>query len=58
VIEWRREGMSAVFVFPGQGPQSVGMGGPLFPVYRDMVGETDEILGYSIERLCLEDPDS
>ena len=50
--------MSAVFVFPGQGSQSVGMGGDLFPVYRDMVAETDEILGYSIERLCREDPDS
>jgi trans-AT polyketide synthase, acyltransferase and oxidoreductase domains len=42
-------------VFPGQGSQSVGMGGDLFARYPEMTAAADEILGYSVAALCLED---
>lgn len=45
------------FVFPGQGSQRRGMGEELFPRFPRQVQEADRILGYSITRLCLEDPD-
>jgi len=45
------------FIFPGQGSQSVGMGKELFRDFPDHVRRADEILGYSIETLCLQDPD-
>lgn len=45
------------YVFPGQGSQVKGMGGPLFDEYPDLVKKADDILGYSIKTLCLEDPD-
>jgi trans-AT polyketide synthase/acyltransferase/oxidoreductase domain-containing protein len=44
------------YVFPGQGSQSRGMGQALFPAFPDEVRQADEILGYSIEELCLRDP--
>ena len=34
------------------------MGEALFGAFPDLVSQADEILGYSIEQLCLEDPDS
>lgn len=46
-----------VLVFPGQGSQQVGMGAQLFSEFPELVKEADEILGYSIEQLCLHDPD-
>ncbi len=49
--------MGTVFMFPGQGSQSIGMGAELFDRYPDLVSEADEILGYSIKELCLENPD-
>jgi malonyl CoA-acyl carrier protein transacylase len=49
--------MATVFMFPGQGSQSVGMGAELFGSYPDLVAQADEILGYSIKQLCLENPD-
>ncbi|MEU9238528.1 ACP S-malonyltransferase [Streptomyces sp. NPDC048385] len=45
-----------VIGFPGQGAQSKGMGHELFAEYPELVAQADEVLGYSIERLCLEDP--
>ncbi len=45
-----------VYVFPGQGSQSVGMGKELFDEYKEYCDQADEILGYSIKTLCLEDP--
>lgn len=50
--------MSTVCLFPGQGSQSVGMGGELFERFADWTSEADRILGYSIRELCLEDPRS
>lgn len=44
------------FLFPGQGSQARGMGGALFDEYREWVQKADDILGYSIKELCLEDP--
>lgn len=45
--------MSTAFLFPGQGSQSVGMGAELFTRFPDIVEQSDEILGYSIEELCM-----
>lgn len=45
-------------LFPGQGAQFRGMGKDLFPRYRELTQTASDILGYSIEKLCLEDPDN
>lgn len=44
------------FVFPGQGSQRKGMGDTLFDEFKELTAKADEILGYSIKNLCLEDP--
>lgn len=49
--------MAMVFMFPGQGSQSLGMGDLLFEQYPGLVVEADAILGYSIKKLCLVNPD-
>src|SRR5262249_62286735 len=49
------------FVFPGQGSQKRGMGDGLFDEvrqYAEVEMEVDAILGYSLRKLCLEDPDN
>jgi malonyl CoA-acyl carrier protein transacylase len=49
------------FVFPGQGSQKRGMGADLFDEarqYAEVEKEVDAILGYSLRKLCLEDPDN
>lgn len=48
--------MKTACVFPGQGSQKLGMGKELFEKYPEVVRKADEILGYSIVELCLEDP--
>jgi trans-AT polyketide synthase/acyltransferase/oxidoreductase domain-containing protein len=55
VVKRRSVQMKAI-VFPGQGSQAKGMGRGLFEKYGEYVGRADEILGYSIEELCLHDP--
>lgn len=47
-----------VYVFPGQGSQKKGMGQGLFdtvPEYRSLEPQVDQLLGYSMRQLCLED---
>lgn len=44
------------FVFPGQGSQARGMGATLFDEFKELTQQADEVLGYSIRELCLEDP--
>jgi trans-AT polyketide synthase, acyltransferase and oxidoreductase domains len=45
------------YVFPGQGSQQKGMGKELFDKYAELVFQVNDILGYSIKELCLEDPE-
>ena len=45
-------------LFPGQGSQFVGMGAELFDARPDILGErVDEVLGWSLRRVCLEGPE-
>ncbi|GHJ41576.1 ACP S-malonyltransferase [Streptomyces sp. TS71-3] len=44
-------------VFPGQGVQHKGMGEDLFERYPRETAAADELLGYSVARLCRDDPD-
>lgn len=44
-------------MFPGQGSQIKGMGSGLFDKYKEYVKIADDILGYSIENLCTNNPD-
>jgi len=46
------------YLFPGQGVQFIGMGKELFDKYGEYVEQADEILGYSIKDLCLNDKDN
>src|SRR5688500_5214924 len=48
-----------VFVFPGQGSQSLGMVKDLadkFPVARQVFEEADAALGFALSKLCFEGP--
>lgn len=45
-----------IYMFPGQGSQSKGMGGDLFDRFKELTDKAGNILGYSIKELCLEDP--
>ncbi|MCY8472938.1 ACP S-malonyltransferase [Bacillus halotolerans] len=42
------------YVFPGQGSQQKGMGQGLFEQYQHLTDQADQILGYSIKKLCTE----
>jgi trans-AT polyketide synthase, acyltransferase and oxidoreductase domains len=44
------------WLYPGQGAQFVGMGRALFDRYPEAVADADEVLGWSLRELCLEDP--
>jgi malonyl CoA-acyl carrier protein transacylase len=49
------------FLFPGQGSQKKGMGQGLFDEVREYAAvekEVDAIVGYSLRRMCLDDPDN
>ncbi len=44
------------YMFPGQGSQVKGMGADLFQQFPEYVKVANEVLDYSIEELCLQDP--
>lgn len=44
------------YLFPGQGSQSKGMGAALFAEFPEYIQKANNILGYSITHLCLENP--
>jgi malonyl CoA-acyl carrier protein transacylase len=44
-----------IYMFPGQGSQVQGMGADLFGQFPEQVKQANEILGYSIEELCVHD---
>jgi polyketide biosynthesis malonyl-CoA-[acyl-carrier-protein] transacylase len=44
------------YLFAGQGSQFCGMGNNLFDEFPELVAQADDLLGYSIKKLCLEDP--
>lgn len=46
------------FVFPGQGSQKKGMGKELFEAYPEYLEIADRVLGYSIQNLCLKNPEN
>lgn len=51
--------MTTAFIFPGQGTQGVGMGRSVveqFPEAGRVLDRVDEILGFSLSRICLEGP--
>ena len=48
--------MATACLFPGQGSQSKGMGAALFERYPDWTTIADDVLGYSIRELCVDDP--
>ena len=45
------------FLFPGQGSQCLGMGEECFARFPELVEEADQILGYSMEELCINGPE-
>ncbi len=50
-----------VAIFPGQGSQAVGMGKDVAgasAAAADVFRRADEVLGFSLSRICFEDPDS
>ena len=52
--------MTAAYLFPGQGSQSVGMGADLYerePVARALFDEADMRLGFPLSRLCFDGPE-
>ncbi len=49
--------MTKIYVFPGQGSQSPGMGGDLFDQFPELVKQADQELGCSAKNLCLDDPE-
>jgi trans-AT polyketide synthase/acyltransferase/oxidoreductase domain-containing protein len=53
----KEEKKMKAYLFPGQGSQQKGMGQELFDEFKDLTRKADEILGYSIKTLCLEDSD-
>ena len=45
-----------VYLFPGQGSQVKGMGKNVFNDYSEYIEQANQILGYDVKDLCLNDP--
>ncbi|MBN2533159.1 MAG: ACP S-malonyltransferase [Spirochaetales bacterium] len=56
-IKLNRGNTMHTYLFPGQGSQRKGFGGELFDEFADYTKKADNVLGYSIKDLCLNDPD-
>lgn len=54
----KEENVMKALVFPGQGSQVKGMGDGLFDEFSEYVRKADDILGYSIKELCINDPEN
>jgi [acyl-carrier-protein] S-malonyltransferase len=51
--------MRYAVLFPGQGSQTVGMGADVFAARPDLLGSAaQEVLGWSLEKVCAEGPES
>ncbi len=50
--------MTKIYVFPGQGSQTPGMGEELFEQFPELVKQADDVLSCSIKSLCLDDPEN
>jgi len=50
--------MMNVYVFAGQGSQFKGMGKKLFEEFGDLVAQANSVLGYSIEDVCINNPEN
>ncbi|OED36111.1 [acyl-carrier-protein] S-malonyltransferase [PVC group bacterium (ex Bugula neritina AB1)] len=50
--------MKKIFMFPGQGSQTLGMGDSLFEEFPNETTLASDILGYCIKELCLKDKDN
>jgi [acyl-carrier-protein] S-malonyltransferase len=49
-----------VFLYPGQGSQLAGMGTELYQAYpqaRELFDQADQVLGFSLSRLCFDGPE-
>jgi [acyl-carrier-protein] S-malonyltransferase len=49
------------YIFPGQGSQYVGMGKELYesnPAAKELFDRADEILGFSLSKICFEGPET
>ena len=49
----------AAFIFPGQGAQYIGMGKDLYEAFKEskaVFDKADEVLGFSLSKLCFEGP--
>ncbi|MBN2441177.1 MAG: ACP S-malonyltransferase, partial [Spirochaetales bacterium] len=57
-INSKRGNTMVTYVFPGQGSQKKGFGEGLFDEFKEYTDKADNVLGYSIKELCLEDPDN
>ena len=52
--------MKTTLLFPGQGAQKVGMGADVYQAYpeaRQVFDQADEVLGFSLSKLCFDGPE-